>query len=125
VPMSGGTAKKISTSPGADTTPLYSPDGKYLAWRSQTRAGFEADQWRLFIMDRQTGETRSLKGNTYLSVGSLAWADFGSEFPDAPDLFFTAEDRGGTTVNSMSPKHRGDFRCWSVCIRLSESRGSP
>jgi dipeptidyl aminopeptidase/acylaminoacyl peptidase len=109
VPISGGTAKKISTSPGADTTPLYSPDGKYLAWRSQTRAGFEADQWRLFIMDRQTGETRSLKGNTYLSVGSLAWADFGSEFPDAPDLFFTAEDRGGITVNSMSPKHRGDF----------------
>src|SRR6058998_950841 len=30
--------KKISTSPGADTTPLYSPDGKYLAWRSQARA---------------------------------------------------------------------------------------
>jgi Tol biopolymer transport system component len=40
VPISGGTAKKISTSPGADTTPLYSPDGKYLAWRSQARAGF-------------------------------------------------------------------------------------
>src|SRR5437879_1496001 len=38
VPMAGGKgqsgsdAKKISTSPGADTTPLYSPDGKYLAW---------------------------------------------------------------------------------------------
>jgi dipeptidyl aminopeptidase/acylaminoacyl peptidase len=31
VPMSGGMPKKISTSPGADTTPLYSPDGKYLA----------------------------------------------------------------------------------------------
>src|SRR4029077_20915605 len=30
--------RKISTSPGADTTPLYSPDGKYLAWRSQARA---------------------------------------------------------------------------------------
>src|SRR5438067_393601 len=29
--------KKISTSPGADTTPLYSPAGKYLAWRSQAR----------------------------------------------------------------------------------------
>src|SRR5262249_26314389 len=46
VPISGGTPKKISTSPGADTTPLYSPDGKYLAWRSQARAGFEADKWR-------------------------------------------------------------------------------
>src|SRR2546430_10425678 len=37
VAMSGGTPKKISTSPGADATPLYSPDGKYLAWRSQAR----------------------------------------------------------------------------------------
>src|SRR5438046_624147 len=35
VPISGGAPKTISTSPGADTTPLYSPDGKYLAWRSQ------------------------------------------------------------------------------------------
>ena len=58
VPISGGTPKKISTSPGADTTPLYSPDGKYLAWRSQARAGFEADKWRLFVQDRQSGKTR-------------------------------------------------------------------
>src|SRR5438093_5862878 len=35
VPMAGGAPKKISTSPGADTTPLYSPDGKFIAWRSQ------------------------------------------------------------------------------------------
>src|SRR5213595_802231 len=51
VPMSGGTPKKISASPSADTTPLYAPDGKYLAWRSQSRAGFEADKWRLFLQD--------------------------------------------------------------------------
>src|SRR5690242_15107074 len=60
VPMAGGTAKKISTSPGADTTPLYSPDGKYIAWRSQLRAGFEADKWRLFLQDRQSGKTRDV-----------------------------------------------------------------
>src|SRR5215470_2390132 len=40
VPMSGGTPKKISTSLGSDSTPLYSPDGKMIAWRSQVRAGF-------------------------------------------------------------------------------------
>ncbi len=50
--------KRISTSPGADETPLYSPDGKYLAWRSQARAGFEADKWRLLVQDRQSGKTR-------------------------------------------------------------------
>src|SRR5439155_19251777 len=29
VPMAGGAPKKISTSPGSDSTPLYSPDWKY------------------------------------------------------------------------------------------------
>src|SRR5437762_8716437 len=55
VPMAGGTPKKISTSPGSDSTPLYSPDGKYIAWRSQARGGFEADKWRLFVHDRKSG----------------------------------------------------------------------
>jgi dipeptidyl aminopeptidase/acylaminoacyl peptidase len=60
VPIAGGAPKKISTSPGSDSTPLYSPDGKYIAWRSQARAGFEADKWRLFVQDRESGQTRDL-----------------------------------------------------------------
>src|SRR5207249_319642 len=60
VPMAGGTPKKISTSPGSDSTPLYSPDGKYIAWRSQARGGFEADKWRLIVQDRQSGQQRDL-----------------------------------------------------------------
>src|SRR5436305_1517060 len=52
--------KRISTSPGADTTPLYSPNGKSLAWRSQARAGFEADKWRLLVQDRQLAKTLDL-----------------------------------------------------------------
>src|SRR5207247_6664331 len=58
--QSGSDPKKISTSPGADTTPLYSPDGKMIAWRSQARAGFEADKWRLLVQDRESGKTRDL-----------------------------------------------------------------
>src|SRR5216110_870 len=60
VPISGGAPKKISSSPGAYTTPLYSPDGKMIAWRSQARAGFEADKWRLFVQDRQSGKIKNL-----------------------------------------------------------------
>jgi dipeptidyl aminopeptidase/acylaminoacyl peptidase len=88
VAISGGTAKKISTSPGADTTPLYSPDGKYLAWRSQARAGFEADKWRLLVQDRQSGKTRDLTEQFDRSVGSFAWQ------PDSRAIAFSAEDRG-------------------------------
>jgi dipeptidyl aminopeptidase/acylaminoacyl peptidase len=92
VPMSGGTPKKISTSPGADTTPLYSPDGKYLAWRSQARAGFEADKWRLLMQDRQSGNTRDLTEKFDRSVGSFAWV------PNSKAICFAAEDHGEAPI---------------------------
>ena len=97
VPIAGGTPKKISTSPGADTTPLYSPDGKYLAWRSQARAGFEADKWRLLVQDRESGKTRDLTEKFDRSVGSFAWE------PDSEcDLLFSAEDHGDAPIFGMS-----------------------
>ncbi len=73
IPMAGGKAKKISTSPGNDSTPLYSPDGKWLAWKSMARAGFEADKNRLFIYDRASGETRDATTGWDRSVDSFVW----------------------------------------------------
>jgi dipeptidyl aminopeptidase/acylaminoacyl peptidase len=91
VPISGGNAKKISTSPGADTTPLYSPDGSGIAWRSQARAGFEADKWRLLVQDRKSGDTRDLTDKFDKSVGSFTW------FGDSA-LLLAAEDRGASPI---------------------------
>ncbi len=92
VPISGGAPSKISTSPGSDTTPLYSPDGKYLAWRSQARAGFEADKWRLFLHDRQKRATAEyhpdLSQHFDLSVGSFAWS------ADSQAIFAACEEKG-------------------------------
>jgi dipeptidyl aminopeptidase/acylaminoacyl peptidase len=91
VPITGGAPKKISTSPGSDTTPLYSADGKYLAWRSQARAGFEADKWRLFMQDRQSGKARDLTEKFDRSVGSFTF------FSDSA-LLFAAEDHGASPI---------------------------
>jgi dipeptidyl aminopeptidase/acylaminoacyl peptidase len=91
VPMSGGAPKKISTSLGSDTTPLYSPDGGAIAWRSQARGGFEADKWRLLVQGRQSGKTRDLTEKFDRSVGSFTW--FGNSA-----LLFAAEDHGASPV---------------------------
>jgi len=85
-------SKKISTSPGADTTPLYSPDGKYLAWRSQARAGFEADKWRLLLQDRESGQTRDLTEKFDRWVGSMIWSG------DSKWIFFSAEESGDALI---------------------------
>ncbi|MGO8760024.1 MAG: prolyl oligopeptidase family serine peptidase [Terracidiphilus sp.] len=52
--------RKVSTSPGGDSDPAYSPDGKWLAWRSQARAGYESDKFRLVLYDRATKTIRDL-----------------------------------------------------------------
>ena len=53
VPVGGGAATVITKANiGADQNPVYSPDGKYIAYASQKRAGFESDRWRLMLYDR-------------------------------------------------------------------------
>lgn len=92
VPMGGGTPKKISTSPGSDSTPLYSPDGKHIAWRSMARAGYEADKKSLIIYQRELGQMRNATADWDRSVGSFTWA------PDAKTVFFSAEDHGESPI---------------------------
>ena len=58
VPMAGGTPKKISTSPGSDTTPLYSPDGKYIAWRSRRAPVSKPTNGGCFVTRSTIGKTR-------------------------------------------------------------------
>ena len=93
VPIGGGTAKKISTSPGSDTTPLYSPDEKFIAWRSMARAGYEADKSSLVTYDRSSKKLHNWSDNSDLSVGSFAWV---SLLPGM--ILFTAEEKGESPV---------------------------
>jgi dipeptidyl aminopeptidase/acylaminoacyl peptidase len=65
---------KVSTSPGGDFSPAYSPDGKYLAWRSQARAGYESDRFRLMLYDRAAKTTKDLLPRFDRWVDEFAWA---------------------------------------------------
>jgi dipeptidyl aminopeptidase/acylaminoacyl peptidase len=64
---------KVSTSAGGNFDPAYSPDGKWLAWRSQARAGYESDKFRLTVYDRaaKTGNDLLPKFDNW--VDEFAW----------------------------------------------------
>lgn len=92
VPVAGGEPKKITASLGADRSPSYSPDGKYLAFRSQERAGYESDTWRLMLLERATGISRQFNQAEDRNVEDMVW------YGDSTRLFYVVEDRGRTTL---------------------------
>jgi dipeptidyl aminopeptidase/acylaminoacyl peptidase len=92
VSIAGGQPRKITNTPGADTNPRYSPDGKYIAWRAQLRAGYESDRFRLLVLERSTGNVTNLTDNLDRWVNSFTWA------PDSTGLFFTIDDRGRQSI---------------------------
>jgi dipeptidyl aminopeptidase/acylaminoacyl peptidase len=102
VPVSGGPAGSIQAknitadNPASDSTPLYSPDGRYIAYRAQQRPGYESDRFRLMLYDRKTGEKQNLTEGFDKWVGTYIWA------PDSSRLYFVAEDRGESPIHSIS-----------------------
>jgi dipeptidyl aminopeptidase/acylaminoacyl peptidase len=61
VPSTGGSPIVITTAnKGADQNPVYSPDGRFIAYASQARAGFESDRWRLMVYERSGKTSREL-----------------------------------------------------------------
>jgi dipeptidyl aminopeptidase/acylaminoacyl peptidase len=98
VPITGGDAKKLSTSPGGDSTPLYSPDGKWLAWRMQKRPGYESDRFRIVVYDRKSGEIKNLTEGFDQWVESYVWS------PDSTTIYFTSEFQGRAPIYSLDLK---------------------
>jgi dipeptidyl aminopeptidase/acylaminoacyl peptidase len=84
----GALPKQITTAPGADSGPQYTPDGKYLTWRSQARAGFEADRWTLNLLDRATGGRRAFTADWDRAVDSWTFA------PDSRAVYVATEEDG-------------------------------
>ena len=95
VPATGGTPKKISTSQGSDSTPRYSPDGRYIAWLMQETPGYESDRFQLLLFDRASGNARSITASFDRWVGSYTWA------PDSRSLYLSAENEGEAPIFSV------------------------
>ncbi len=82
--------------PASDSTPLYSPDGKYIAYRAQQRPGYESDRFRLMLYDRKTGKAMPMTQALDAWVGTFAWS------PDSKRIYFVHESQGEAPVESFS-----------------------
>ena len=98
IPVAGGDAKRITTQPGFDGNPVYSPDGKYIAYHAQLTAGYEADRWRVMLYDRQSRKSENVSESFDRSADELAWS------PDSKTIYFTAENETQKLVYAMAAR---------------------
>jgi dipeptidyl aminopeptidase/acylaminoacyl peptidase len=90
---------KVSTSQGGDFNPAYSPDGKYLAWRSQRRPGYESDKFRLLLYDRAAKTEKDLLPKIDSWVDEFAWG------ASSQQIAFVSGACGEANVYVTSPRH--------------------
>ncbi len=88
----GAKPLRISTSMGSDDGPAYSPDGRYLAFRSQARAGYESDRFWLMLLDRTDKTTSELLPKFDRWVDEFVWS------PDSKAVYLASGDAGRTVV---------------------------
>jgi dipeptidyl aminopeptidase/acylaminoacyl peptidase len=97
VPVDGSSPpKRITTNPGDDWGGMYSPDGKWIAYRAQMQPGYESDRWRMMLYDRASGSAINLTDSFDRNVESVLWA------PDSQTIYFNAEDKAEMPVYSIA-----------------------
>ena len=93
----GGQPLNITAeNPGSDASPQYSPNGRYIAYTSQARNGYESDLLRLRVYERETGKTLDLTTGFDQWVSEFAWA------PDSDTIYFAASDHARQPVFKTS-----------------------
>jgi len=89
VPVTGGSGRNITArNRGYEDSPIYTKDGKYILYRSQATAGFEADRWRLMSYNRATGISTELLRGFDQNVEEMTLS------PDGETIYFVAGERG-------------------------------
>lgn len=107
--------ENLKNNPGYDTNPQFSPDGKYIAWQSMARDGYEADRNRLCVYNRATGEKTYVTESFDSNVDAFCWHS------DSQTLSFTGVWHG--CVNVYQTNLKGEVRQvtndWADYVALS------
>ena len=98
---SGGWTCFTENNPAWDAAPLFSPDGKTMAWKAMARAGFEADRFAIKLAAWPEGEIRTLDlvhDGLKLSPRELVWS------ADGKILYCNADYLGQNSIFEIRVK---------------------
>lgn len=87
---------------GYDKNPSFSPDGRYLAWTSMARDGYESDKNDVYILDLKTNVKRKLTANWDETINQFIWSK------DSKFIYASVPYRGTVQLFSISIPMQAD-----------------
>ena len=100
VGVNSGEFNQLTDRNGPDFAPLYSPDGRYLAYLGFDDRGSSTDITRVYLLDTTSGEVRDLTPDLDRSINALEWA------ARADSLHVSYDDRGKRVLATLNLRGR-------------------
>ena len=88
VDVGSGENRQLTTNVGPDHSPVYSPDGTWIAHRASYEYNYESENYKIHLVPRTGGEARVLTASLDRGVRAIAWA------PGSDRIYFTASIDG-------------------------------
>lgn len=115
----GKAKRQLTSNKGNDNQPVYSPNGKYIAYRQMARAGFEADRQTLMLFDRESGKIFNLTESLDRSVDEVVW------LLNNEEIIFSADNLGRKAIykiNIKSKKYELVYdKHWNTDLNISSN----
>lgn len=89
---------------GASANPVWSPDGKRIAYQQMDGINYESDRAKLYIADVASGEITLLAADWDVSVGSIKWSH------DCDELYVTGDYIGSTRLFIVPADAAADYK---------------
>lgn len=94
--VDNGTVEKVLENTGPDDSPAWSPDGRYLAWKSTFRYNYESDNYDIMVKDLKTNTTENVTIAFDRNIYQLQW------HPNGKEILLLAGDQGNFNLYSVS-----------------------
>jgi len=95
VDVASGATRRLTTNPGPDHDPEFSPDGRWIAYRASQEYNYESEDYTIHVVARQGGAPRELTAGLDRGADRIAWG------PDGSEVYFLLSSEGTRNLHAV------------------------
>jgi len=99
VNVASGETRQLTTNPGPDNSPVFSPDGTWIAHLASFEYNYESENYKIHVAPRAGGDALVLAPALDRGVRAIAWG------PSSGRIYFTDSSHGARDLHWVDVDH--------------------